>query len=128
VSNRKGKVEMKAIAIAVVLLTSLFNCNGGKVGDVDKDIHSGCTERATITDFTGLDGCGLMLVLDDGTRLNPERRVYIQAPKREDDPLYYFEMKAGEKVKISYKETGGADACMAGKRVFITCITKLETE
>jgi hypothetical protein len=67
-----------------------------------------------------------MIVLEDGTRLNPEKRVYVQAPKREDDPLYYFTLIAGEKVKISYKETNGMDACMAGKSVFITCITKIE--
>jgi len=116
---------MKTIVLAVVvLLTSLFKCNRSE--KTAEYVPVGCSEMASVVDFTGLDGCGLMLVLDDGTRLNPEKRVYIQAPKREDDPLYYFTLVAGEKVKIAYKETSGMDACMAGKIVFITCITKIE--
>jgi hypothetical protein len=115
---------MKTFVIAAVLLTSLFKCGGSeKVGDY---VPVGCNEIATVTDFTGLDGCGMMLVLEDGTRLNPERRQYFQVPKREDDPLYYFTLTAGDKVKIAYNEVNGADICMAGKPVFITCITKIE--
>lgn len=116
---------MKTIVIAAVLLTGLFKCGGSeeKVGDY---IPVGCSVTATVTDFTGLDGCGLMLVLEDGTRLNPEKRVYVTAPKQEDDPLYYFTLTAGDKVKIAYKDVDGMDACMAGKPVFITCITKID--
>jgi len=115
---------MKILVAVGVLLVSLFKCQGSeKTGEY---MPVGCSEIASVVDFTGLDGCGLMLVLEDGTRLNPEKRVYVQAPKREDDPLYYFTLLAGEKVKISYKETDGMDACMAGKRVFITCISKIE--
>lgn len=116
---------MKTIVIAAVLLTGLFKCGGSeeKVGDY---IPVGCNVTATVTDFTGLDGCGVMLVLEDGTRLNPERRQYFQAPKQQDDPLYYFTLTAGEKVKIAYTETHGADICMAGKTVFVTCITKID--
>lgn len=120
VNNR----EMKTIILAAgVLLTGLFNCGGSK--KAGEYVPVGCNVKASVEDFTGLDGCGLMLVLEDGTRLNPEKRVYIQAPKREDDPLYYFELKAGEKVMIAYKDTDGVDVCMGGKRVFITCITKI---
>ena len=116
---------MKTIIIVVsVLLVSLFKCNRSE--STAEYAPVGCSESASVVDFTGLDGCGLMLVLKDGTRLNPEKRVYVQAPKREDDPLYYFTLKAGDKVKISYKETNGIYACMAGKPVFITCITKID--
>lgn len=122
----KGKEltkKMKSIIVAMVLLAGLFKCGGSEECCV---VPSACTEVATVTDFTGLDGCGLMLVLEDGTRLNPERRQYVQAPKQEDDPLYYFTLKAGDRLKIAYRDGDGADACMAGKRVFITCITKIE--
>lgn len=116
---------MKTIVVAVVLLTGLFKCGGSeeKVGDY---VPVGCNETATVTDFTGLDGCGVMLVLEDGARLNPERRQYFAPPKRQDDPLYYFTLTPGDKVKIAYNETNGADICMAGKTVFITCITKID--
>lgn len=117
---------MKTIGIAIALLmTGLFKCGGQeKTGEY---VPVGCNVNATVVDFTGLDGCGLMLVLEDGTRLNPEKRQYFVAPKREDDPLYYFTLTAGDKLKIAYNETEGmGDICMAGKTVFITCITKIE--
>jgi len=122
--RRKERQGMKTIVIAVaVLLTSLFKCGGSeKTGEY---VPVGCSEGASVVDFTGLDGCGVMLVLEDGTRLIPEKRVYIQAPKKEDDPLYYFELKAGDTVKIGYREIDGVNVCMAGKSVFITCITKI---
>ena len=122
---RVGVLEMKAIIVTVVvLLTSLFKC-GGPGKTTNEYVAMGCGVNASVVDFTRLDGCGMMLVLENGTRLNPEKRVYIQAPKIEDDPLYYFTLTAGDKVKIAYKEVEGVDACMAGKRVFITCITKI---
>jgi len=111
---------MKTVLIAGILMTGLFKC--GSAGMV----ATGCEKLATVTDLTGLDGCGLMFVLEDGTRLNPERRQYFVAPKKEDDPLYYFELLAGQKVKIAYNETNAPNACMAGKTVFITCITNIE--
>jgi len=116
---------MTKILVAVgLLLLGLFKCSGSE--KTAEYVPVGCSEIASVVDFTGLDGCGLMFVLEDGTRLNPEKRVYIQAPRREDDPLYFFTLIAGEKVKVSYKETNGMDACMAGKTVFITCINKIE--
>jgi hypothetical protein len=115
---------MKALVIAMVLLTSLFKCGSSeKIGGY---VPVGCNKIATVTDFSGLDGCGLMLVLEDGTRLIPERRQYFVAPKQEDDPLYYFTLRAGQKVKIAYNETNIPNVCMAGQTVFITCITNLE--
>lgn len=116
---------MKTIFVAItVLLVSLFKCNGSeKATDY---APGGCSEIASVVDFTGLDGCGLVLELENGTHLNPEKRVYLQAPKKEDDPLYHFTLIAGEKVKIAYKETSSMDACMSGKSVFLTCITKIE--
>jgi hypothetical protein len=115
---------MKTTVIALaVMLTSLFKCS--KQEKTAEYVPVGCSEIASVVDFEGLDGCGLMLELEDGTRLNPEKRVYIQAPKQEDDPLYYFTLTAGEKVKVTYRDTNGMDACMAGKTVFITCITKI---
>jgi hypothetical protein len=116
---------MKTIVLSVaLLLASLFKCSRSE--KVAEYVPIGCSVTAEVVDFTGLDGCGLMLVLEDGTRLNPEKRVYVQAPKREEDPLYYFTLVAGEKVKIAYTETNSPNVCMSGKTVFITCITKID--
>jgi hypothetical protein len=115
---------MKSIVIAGVLLAGLFKCGGQE--KVAEYVPVGCNTTVSVVDFTGLDGCGLMLVLEDGSRLIPERRVYIQAPKIEDDPIYYHELVAGQKLRIAYKETDMTTVCMAGKSVFVTCITKID--
>jgi hypothetical protein len=81
-----------------------------------------CSTVAIVKDLTGLDGCGLVFELKDGSWLEPEYRVYVQPPKPEEDPLYYYELKANEKVQISYQSTGSASICMVGDVVFITCI------
>ncbi len=55
-----------------------------------------------IKDFTGLDGCGLMIVLDTGDRLEiislPSNTVLI----------------ADRRVEVKYKPVPRASACMAG--------------
>jgi hypothetical protein len=89
---------------------------------------SDCHTPAVVKDLTGLDGCGLVFELANGTRLQPERRTYIQAPKPEEDPLYYFELKVGDSVRISYQETSSVSTCMVGKVVFVTCIKSCKAE
>jgi hypothetical protein len=81
-----------------------------------------CSTLAKVKDLTGLDGCGFVFELHDGTRLIPEQRTYIHPPKPEEDPLFYYALNANEKVQISYQFSNGATACMAGNLVFITCI------
>ena len=87
----------------------------------------GCSEEATVVDLTGLDGCGLVFELKDGTRLNPLRLTYIQPPRPDEDPIFYYEMKAGARVKIGYRDPDEpyGDVCMAARIVFITCIEPL---
>ena len=68
---------------------------------------SSCTKdtfetNGTVQDFTGLDGCTLMIVLDSGERLEP---VSIPAGTT---------LQTGRRVKVKYKEVQRASACMAG--------------
>lgn len=106
-----------------ILLISLFQCSK-EDGEMNCD-NTTCATEATVVDMTGLDGCGFMFELVDGTRLEPERRIYIQAPTKEEDPLYHFNLKPGQIVKINWIEsTDLASICMAGPIVFITCITE----
>ena len=109
---------MKFLLIGYLLAIGLLTCSDEQTPYPPAD----CSVEATVVDYTGLDGCGLMLELEDGTRLIPLRLVYVQAPTPEEDPMYYYELHAGEKVVIGYRESEGATACMAGKLVFITCI------
>ena len=85
-------------------------------------VPSPCSYTATVKDLTGLDGCGFVLELADGSRLIPQRLTYIQPPDKNEDPAYSFEFKEGQKVCFDYRETEGADICMAGKLVFLTCL------
>lgn len=112
---------MKGISIILFLVLIGASCD-----KKDTSVVPGCSQEATVKDLRSLDGCEFVLELNDGTRLIPERRVYIQAPRQEDDPIYYFQMKDGEKVTISYRTTQLLGTCMAGEIVFITCITSLQ--
>lgn len=112
---------MKGLAFIIILMT-ITQCT--KENETFSCENSVCNTEATVINLTGLDGCGLMFELADGTRLEPERRTYIQAPSVEDDPLYHFELIEGQQVKISWDKSTLLSTCMAGKMVYITCITE----
>ena len=111
--------------LLAVLSFSQFTCEQRDCGCVPPPQCSGCGLKAEVKDLSGLDGCDIGLELSDGTLLIPERRVYIQAPKPEEDPAYYFEFVPGDKVCIAYNEVDLVTVCMAGKTVFLTCIKKI---
>jgi hypothetical protein len=85
-----------------------------------------CGIPATVINLEGQDACGLVFQLSDGTYLIPEKRTYITAPSPEEDPLYYFDLEAGQKVELGFKKSAVLTSCMSGKVVFITCINKTE--
>ena len=114
---------MKPLIIALSLVFGLTGCFNQVVCPAEP-----CSQEATVVDYTGTDGCGLLLQLSDGTRLIPSYRTYIQPPTQAEDPIYYFELKAGEKVYISYRNEDAASACMMGDVVFITCIRSATQE
>ena len=79
-----------------MLCFSQFTCEHQDCGCVPPPTCSGCGLQAVVKDYTDLDGCGIGLELTDGTVLMPERRIYIQQPKPEEDPTYYFEFVPGD--------------------------------
>lgn len=87
-----------------------------------------CSVEATVVDLRSLDGCDFVFELSDGTRLLPERRTYIQAPTKEADPVYHYQFVNGAKVGISYEESLALSACMAGRIVFVTCLSDLSED
>lgn len=111
--------------LLVILGFSRFGCSPTELEEV-KPIQCGFSEIAVVKDLSELDGCGFALELPDGSKLIPQRLVYIQAPDSAQDPAYYFQFKADQKVCFSYRETDGVDACMAGKLVFLTHIQVCE--
>jgi PKD repeat protein len=80
-------------------------------------VQAPCSLTGTVMDYTGLDGCGLLIILDDGEALEPAEVV----PN--------FVLKAGQRVRLSY--TGLPDragSCMKGKIVRIDCIEEITAD
>ena len=77
---------------------------------------------------TGLDGCGWVFELEDGTRLEPLQQIPRCGFGETDeetsvDPLADFEFVDGKRVFINYEINENMGSyCMVGPIVNITCI------
>lgn len=97
---------MKNLIIAITIV--LAGCNA------EKNACGSDAVKATLKDFTGLDGCGWVLVLDDGSRLEP-LNLGSQTIAPAD----------GKKIWLTYKvANNSASICMVGEMVEITCISE----
>ncbi len=78
---------------------------------------SSCNTVGTVKDFSTLDGCGFLIVLENGDKLNP---LKIEVAN--------FVWKDRQKVKFGYKTLADmASNCMAENAlVDITCIEEIE--
>ncbi|MFB6257689.1 MAG: hypothetical protein ABEH38_03265 [Flavobacteriales bacterium] len=77
----------------------------GKKGKADSLL------RATVKDYTHLDGCRFLLITDNGKKLNP---LELDSAYRKD----------GLKVRVSYRKKEAMTTCMAGKNVEIIRIRR----
>ncbi|AYA35952.1 hypothetical protein D3Y59_02120 [Hymenobacter oligotrophus] len=75
-----------------------------------------CTTLATVRDLKGLDGCGYVLELPDGKRLEPSGKLWQDLAKQD-----------GAKVKVSYEPEPRASICMVGETVKVTCLRRLQS-
>jgi hypothetical protein len=117
------------ILIGILAMTLLTACDEEQLKE---ELKISCNDgvNATVRDLTGLDGCGYVFELADGTRLEPMRLLYCGTPplpkEVTEDPLYDFEFIDGKHVRIRFEEMpDAASACMVGKIVKITCIEEL---
>lgn len=100
----------------LILLSCFFLLTGQTCKQKNGGQNAGCQVMGTIKDFKGLDGCGFMIVLEDGQKLQPVKYSSQN-----------LEIKDGQKIKFSYEEvTNQVGICMAGKMVEVTCIEFLE--
>lgn len=100
-------MNIKSLPFIVVILFLSFSSCAKKDACPD-------SQKATIVDRTGLDGCKLMIELKDGTMLEPTNLEDFSI-KKED----------GSKVWISYSDAeNGFSICMAGKMIEIDCISE----
>lgn len=121
---------MRRLTIILISLSVGFfwNCEDDKILNATCDTG----EIATVRDLTGLDGCGFVFELNDGTRLEPMRLMFCGTPplpeEVTEDPLYDFQFVDGKQVRIGYEEIQDvASICMVGKIVRITCIEEFHS-
>ena len=115
---------MKRVCVFFLLALIFNQCSN------DDDQTPVCSTPATVRDLTGLDGCGWVFELEDGTRLEPLRMLYCGTPplpkEVTEDPLHNFEFVDGKKVFINYETVQtGVSICMVGPIVRITCISEV---
>ena len=95
----------KLIILFIFISFSLFSCY--------KESPCENSVTATLKNLTGLDGCGWVLVLKDGSKLEP---VNLQQ--------FSITLKDGKDVNVSFHEVEGASICMVGKIVEIDCLSE----
>ena len=74
-----------------------------------------CDQRGTVYDYTGLDGCGFIIELDNGLKLEPVKF------------MNKIELRDSMRVKLSYSPVRMASICMVGQTAIITCIEEINT-
>ena len=110
----------------IVLIGSIFSCTPTKTqnGEGDDIIEvpneetskPSCGTLATVKDNTGLDGCGFLIVLDNGQRLEP----LVMEDKT-------FKFKDGQRIRLNYEqELEMMSVCMGGMGVKVTCIEEVK--
>ena len=88
----------KVLLVSFIFFASLAACLKSNI----------TTSEGIVNDYTGLDGCGLMIDLDSGERLE-----VVRLPKDET-------LMVNRRVAIKYKIVQRMSNCMAGKTVEIT--------
>ena len=99
------------LAFSVLLL--FMACNTSKKSKGNES----CEQMATVQDFSGLDGCGILIVLDNGDKYLPIA-----------DEFEGKKLQAGQKISFGYKEAEAmASICMAESKIIeLTCLNILE--
>lgn len=118
---------MRIILVLLCVIVFLSSCDN----DDHTVVRSECSTPATVRNFSGLDGCGYVFELSDGTIIEPHMSLYCGTPplpkEITDNPLYKFHWVDGKKVRINYTVIDTfASICMAGKTATITCVQDLE--
>lgn len=101
----------------LLLLASLSLAACKKNDSKPENCAGSCSTPATVRDLTGLDGCGKVLVLRNGKRLEPQGAVWNN-----------FAATDSQQVYISYAPVSGASICMVGELVELDCIRSADAQ
>lgn len=87
-----------------------FACNSGKSSG-----STSCKTTGEVQDFSGLDGCKLLIVTEDGKKLLPGKIL--------DGDV---ELAAGQKIRFDYRPLDMMSVCMTEDEIVeITCLVML---
>jgi len=78
--------------------------------DKSKNCGNNAT-TGTIKDYAGLDGCGFVIELSTGKRLEPINLIDMK-----------IAVKDGKKVRFTYKSVSSGSICMVGEMVELLCM------
>ena len=112
----------KPLLFTLLILTLMSSC-------ADEPGYVSCEVPATVRNLAGLDGCGWVFELSDGTKLIPYWPWFCGTPPlpkaMTDDPLYNFDYVEGKVVLLNYELMPDISSiCMAGPVVKITCLSE----
>jgi hypothetical protein len=121
---------MKRSLSLLFAIAAFAGCSSDEPG---KNESGTCSTPAVVKDMTGLDGCGFVFQLQDGSVLEPFIVFECGTPPLPPDPpanpLTGFEFIDGKKVMIDYELVDDAGSiCMVGKVARITCITEARSQ
>ncbi len=113
------------LLLFIAVTITFWSCD-----DDSMDVSCDKAVLATVKDLTGLDGCGFVFELADGTKLQPQMLGYCGTPplpkEVTENPLYNFQWVDGKQVRIGFEEVPDAmGICMVGKIVKITCLEEI---
>ena len=91
---------MNRLYFLLIFLLFLISCSKSNIS----------WTSATIQDLTGLDGCGLVIQLEDQSYLEPINLSDFSSTATISD---------NQKVQVKYQEINGASSCMVGKIIEI---------
>lgn len=94
------------VLAASLALGALAGCHKERAAPDER-----CATPATVRDLTGFDGCGKVLELANGQRLEPSGAAWRN-----------FVSTDGQRIVVGYTPVSGASICMVGQTVEITCI------
>jgi hypothetical protein len=108
------------LLLSLVLLGTVTSCQKNEIA-----LPNACGTMATIRDLRGLDGCGFVLELDNGERLEPVYNYDCGTPPLPAPTIDHVQFADGKRVSIAYNVlTDRVSICMVGKVVEITCISE----
>lgn len=110
------KIKQNPLQILLVLFIASISLAATCDSSKEMSANSTCNTEAIIKDFTGLDGCSLLIVLNNGDKLLPADIT--------DESFDMDHFVDGQKIRFAYTTVeGGMSVCMAEKAIInITCI------